>query len=104
MPTSVARWANKRKQHVVLFSRSETAQSKEYGEPSQRGEADDYAPAAARSDNPEGYLFAPPRNQKRKQSIGLLLRFWNDVFRTLNVMRTACVMTASPCGVRFARE
>ena len=44
------------------------------------------------------------RNQKRKQSIGLLFRFWNDVFRTRNVMRTACVMTASPCGVRFARE
>ena len=45
-----------------------------------------------------------PRNQKRKQSNGLLFRFWNDVFRKRNVMRTSCVMTASPCDVRFARE
>jgi len=49
------------------------------------------------------YFKSPLRNQK-KQSNGLLFRFWNDVFRTRNVMRTACVMTASPCDVRFARE
>ena len=50
-----------------------------------------------------GTFKSHPRNQNRKQSIGLLFRFWNDVFRTRNVMRTSCVMTASPCVVRFAR-
>ena len=60
---------------------------------------------ARRAHNPEVMRFKSHlRNQKRKQSNGLLFRFWNDVFRTRNVMRTACVMTASPCGVRFARE
>ena len=44
------------------------------------------------------------RNQKRKQSLDCFFRFWNDVFRKRNVMRTSCVMTASPCDVRFARE
>jgi hypothetical protein len=29
----------------------------------------------------EGNEKSHPRNQKRKQSIGLLFRFWNDVFR-----------------------
>ena len=48
----------------------------------------------------EGNEKSHPRNQKRKQSIGLLFRFWNDVFRKRNVMRTSCVMTASPCDVR----
>ena len=60
---------------------------------------------ARRAHNPEVRRFkSPPRNQKRKQSIGLLFRFWNDVFRKRNVMRTSCVMTASPCDVRFASE
>ena len=61
--------------------------------------------AARRAHNPKVVRFKSHlRNQKRKQSYGLLFRFWNDVFSTRNVMRTACVMTASPCGVRFARE
>ena len=61
--------------------------------------------AARRAHNPKVMRFKSHlRYQKRKQSNGLLFRFWNDVFRTRNVMRTACMMTASPCGVRFARE
>ena len=56
---------------------------------------------ARRAHNPEVMRFKSHlRNQKRKQSIGLLFRFWNDVFRKRNVMRTSCVMTASPCDVR----
>jgi len=50
------------------------------------------------------HLFRTHNTKTKKQSSGLLFRFWNDVFRKRNVMRTACVMTASPCGVRFARE
>ncbi len=59
---------------------------------------------ARRAHNPEVRRFkSPPRNQKRKQSDGLLFRFWNDVFRMRNVMRTLCVMTASPCDAPFGR-
>jgi len=65
---------SKRKQHGVLFSRRDTPQSKEHGKPSRRGAAGDYATGA-------GDEKSHPRNQKRKQSIGLLFRFWNDVFR-----------------------
>ena len=65
--------------------------------------ADDYATDAEGREVSSGPFKSHLRNQKRKQSYGLLFRFWNDVFRKRNVMRTSCVMTASPCDVPFGR-
>ena len=50
------------------------------------------------------YFKSHSRNQKRKQSNGLLFRFWNDVFSTRNVMRTVFVMTAPPNDVQCAND
>ncbi|MBR4954097.1 MAG: hypothetical protein IKZ30_06210, partial [Oscillospiraceae bacterium] len=60
---------------------------------------------AARRDNPEVVGSNPDmRNQKRKQSNGLLFCFWNDVFLKRNVMRTSCVMLPSAVMCAAARE
>jgi hypothetical protein len=43
------------------------------------------------------------QHKNESTSKEVLFRFWNDVFRKRNVMRTTCVMTASPCDVPFGR-
>ncbi len=62
---------------------------------------------ARRAHNPKVAWFKSRlRNQKQKQSNGLLFCFWNDVFRTRNVMRTSCVMLPSAvmCASRVSKE
>ena len=64
--------------------------------------------AARRAHNPKVVRFKSHlRNQKRKQSIGLLFRFWNDVFR---LRRTWCALRAwwrlrlVMCASRVSKE